>query len=440
MRFIQNRKSVSTRFIFVFFAMAIAASCALAAKPATALTFNVTSYGAYGDNIHDDQNAIVAALGAANLAGGGTVFFPAGTYLHSDLISVPTAITLSGTQFQSFIKATNAYRSTLWFHNVAHCGVQNLGILGVTGIPRQTNGETTGIWFNSVQHCVIQNITISGGASAGILVDSSSTDVQITGNNVSNTMADGTHVTGGSNFVTVSGNTAYNTGDDSFAAVAYANDPQTHDITFTNNVSTQSKARGVTCIGANNCIIQNNTVVNPSAHGIAVAYEQYYNTWHPANATVTGNSVTGAAGYTFNAFLIDGATQVTLTNNTVVGSQSVFIHSSTNVNVVALQANNMLGPAILAQLSTAVVISGSTVTGATGTAITYDRVTGGTIGGINNMSGVCSLSGATAIYVTGSANLLVTGNTVLNTLKTVYGVVSVVNSTGVTVDNTNKLI
>ncbi len=436
----QSTKSLVHRSsIFAIAFTLIAGSVSAGTRSATTATFNVTSYGAYGDNSHDDQKAIVATITAASVAGGGIVYFPAGTYLHSDLISVPSFITLSGVQYQSFVKATNAYRSTLWFQNVTNCGVQNLGILGVTGVPRQSNGETTAIWLSSVQHCVIQNISISGGASAGVLIDRSSTDIQITGSSVSNTMADGFHVTGGSSMVTVSGNTAYNTGDDSFAAVAYAQDPQTHDVTFTNNVSTNSKARGVTCIGANNCTILNNSVVNPAGHGIAVAYELSYNTWHPVNATVSGNSISGAITYGTNAILVDGANRVTLTNNQIVGSQSVFIHSSTTVNVVALSANNMTGPALLAQLSTSVSISGSTLTGATATAITYDRVTGGTIGGTNVMRGMCTLSGIAAIYITGSANLLVTGNTAVNTTGTaVIAVAYVSKSTGVIVDNTNQ--
>lgn len=52
------------------------------------LFFNVKSpaYGAVGDGVTNDQGAIQAALAAAVAAGGGTVFFPAGTYLISTAI------------------------------------------------------------------------------------------------------------------------------------------------------------------------------------------------------------------------------------------------------------------------------------------------------------------------------------------------------------------
>lgn len=46
--------------------------------------FDVTEYGAVGDGITDDRLAIQAAIEAANAAGGGTVYVPAGTYIVSE--------------------------------------------------------------------------------------------------------------------------------------------------------------------------------------------------------------------------------------------------------------------------------------------------------------------------------------------------------------------
>ena len=65
--------------------MQVSAAVADAAKPpgrvARENTFDVTAYGAVGDGVVDDAPAIQRAIQAATLAGGGTVCFPARTYL-----------------------------------------------------------------------------------------------------------------------------------------------------------------------------------------------------------------------------------------------------------------------------------------------------------------------------------------------------------------------
>ncbi|HET8654160.1 MAG TPA: glycosyl hydrolase family 28-related protein, partial [Longimicrobiaceae bacterium] len=69
----------------------LVAALALAAAPAATLAqspagpsgrpvFDVRSYGARGDGKTLDTDAINRAITAASAAGGGTVYFPAGTY------------------------------------------------------------------------------------------------------------------------------------------------------------------------------------------------------------------------------------------------------------------------------------------------------------------------------------------------------------------------
>lgn len=52
--------------------------------------FNVLDYGAVGDGVTNDQAACQAAIDAAVLAGGGAVFFPAGTYILNSVASSDT--------------------------------------------------------------------------------------------------------------------------------------------------------------------------------------------------------------------------------------------------------------------------------------------------------------------------------------------------------------
>jgi hypothetical protein len=67
---------------------------------ATGIYFNVrnTAYagGAQGDGVSDDLLAVGTAILACEAAGGGIVFFPAGTYRLSDTITIPDGVSLEG--------------------------------------------------------------------------------------------------------------------------------------------------------------------------------------------------------------------------------------------------------------------------------------------------------------------------------------------------------
>ncbi|MFC5530581.1 glycosyl hydrolase family 28-related protein [Cohnella yongneupensis] len=58
--------------------------------------FNVTDFGAVGDGVADDTEAVQKALDAARGNGGGVVFLPSGTYKITASLFVPTGVTLRG--------------------------------------------------------------------------------------------------------------------------------------------------------------------------------------------------------------------------------------------------------------------------------------------------------------------------------------------------------
>lgn len=74
------------------------------------LVFNVKSpaYGAVGDGVANDQAAIQAALAAAVAAGGGTVFFPKGTYLVTTAIEWDNRVSIWGWSPNSVTIITNS--------------------------------------------------------------------------------------------------------------------------------------------------------------------------------------------------------------------------------------------------------------------------------------------------------------------------------------------
>jgi hypothetical protein len=91
----------------------------IATAPVTAGVFNVKTYGAKGDGSTNDKAAIQAAIDACYTAGGGTVFFPTGTYIVDPAggrIVLKSGVSLSGQGDSSVLKIKNAAGNfEVWF-------------------------------------------------------------------------------------------------------------------------------------------------------------------------------------------------------------------------------------------------------------------------------------------------------------------------------------
>ncbi|MGA2864596.1 MAG: glycosyl hydrolase family 28-related protein [Verrucomicrobiota bacterium] len=90
-------------------------------KPAGKL-FDVRKFGAKGDGLANDRNAMEAAIAAAQKAGGGIVFFPPGTHLTDSTLAVPSGVRLRGASrdnciLQGFGDARKAARAA-WFQSL----------------------------------------------------------------------------------------------------------------------------------------------------------------------------------------------------------------------------------------------------------------------------------------------------------------------------------
>lgn len=100
--------------------------------PGVMPVFNVKDYGALGDGTTNDHTAIAAAITAANAAGGGTVYFPAGTYLvDGSLGAAATNITIKGDgMFLSKIKLKNSGNAHVFDISGSKWRFENIGIDG----------------------------------------------------------------------------------------------------------------------------------------------------------------------------------------------------------------------------------------------------------------------------------------------------------------------
>jgi len=104
------------------------------------LYFNVKAYGALGNGTTDDSAAIASAISAANTAGGGTVFFPAGTYLTGTQL-IYSNITYQGAGMDATIlKLKPATNSDLFQGSIT--GYTN-GVNGYTGATALVNIAVT---------------------------------------------------------------------------------------------------------------------------------------------------------------------------------------------------------------------------------------------------------------------------------------------------------
>lgn len=72
--------------------------------------FNVKGYGAKGDGVTDDSAAVQEAINAAGAAGGGTVYFPQGTYKVNSTIVIGNGTGPSGNSSYHFVRLQGAGR------------------------------------------------------------------------------------------------------------------------------------------------------------------------------------------------------------------------------------------------------------------------------------------------------------------------------------------
>lgn len=114
--------------------------------------FDVTDYGATGDGSSDDSSAIQDAVDAALAAGGGTVFFPAGTYKLLTPLDLGSRLSIVGMTGSSIIDMSQVGTGSTGHHHA----------LRASG----TAGPKTHLSANAVRHA--RSVTASGsGIVAG---------------------------------------------------------------------------------------------------------------------------------------------------------------------------------------------------------------------------------------------------------------------------------
>lgn len=127
-------------------------------------------YGAAGNGTTDDTTALQNAINGVSAAGGGTLFFPAGTFKISAALTLPNGVSLLGVgQNVSVINQTSTTANAITYNpsTLNYMSIENLSITGPgsgsgIGVLIEANSGST-----NVNSCSFQDVTISGFGSHG---------------------------------------------------------------------------------------------------------------------------------------------------------------------------------------------------------------------------------------------------------------------------------
>src|SRR2546423_15064753 len=129
--------------------------------------YNALQYGADSTGATDSTSAIQAAITAAQNAGGGTIYFPSGTYLISSTLSIiHDNVRLLGSGRTSVLQAAASFSATpmIWVQGPGGAGNFRFGA-GVADLRLvNTAGSTSaiGIQFDSTYWARIHRVDVEG--------------------------------------------------------------------------------------------------------------------------------------------------------------------------------------------------------------------------------------------------------------------------------------
>jgi hypothetical protein len=180
---------------------------------------DVTAFGADPTDLVDDGAALQEALDS--LVPGQTLRFPPGTYRHSTVLTVRVAgVHLAG---DATLLATSETASAfaITADDVSVTGL-TFGITATTG--RHNEPAQHKIWVDGHRGLTMTDVTVTGSAAAGVFVQGA-VSFRLTRVRVSDTRADGIHMTGGATDGEIDDAVVSRSGDDGIAVVSYSSDP-----------------------------------------------------------------------------------------------------------------------------------------------------------------------------------------------------------------------
>lgn len=309
---------------------------------------DITSYGAVGDGVTDNQVAISNAITAA-VSQNKPLYVPPGVFKHSSVLALNGA-SMFGHGYISVLAATDPMNAAFKLSGnntyVRKCRFIVLGATEREFDPPQTSLHLIGATNFEVSGCYFE-----GAACNAILAsDITSAYGDIYDNWVWNTLSDGIHLTRGAHHINIWNNHVRDTGDDMIGVVSYSNQPsQCNNIWVVgNDVRRQIHGRGISCVGSKDMVIEGNYIEKSDGSGIHVVSEVSYEISPVSNVSVLDNYITdtahesshggitvqGRPDYSVDNVLVDG--------NVILNSKSYGIRILDNAHNVTAQ-NNYIG-------------------------------------------------------------------------------------------------
>ncbi len=233
------------------------------------LYVNAKDYGATGNGSTDDYPSLQAALNVVAVAGKGALFIPAGTYMLSQDLVVPSNCLILGAGRGSTLKAAvNSLTNCLKLSSVSHCMIANL----------QIDGNKA-----NVQQIGIQYVSLSG-----ILITNSD-DITITGCYIHDCYVSGIMANGGCTNLVISNNRLVACFDNQIYVRAQNLSPYTpcSYVTLTGNICSGGSYSGIQVLGSSYVAITGNTCYS---NGPTAAQGDGIGSEGGSHITITGNT------------------------------------------------------------------------------------------------------------------------------------------------------
>jgi parallel beta-helix repeat protein len=397
-------------------------------------TVSVKDFGAKGDGTTDDTVAIQACLNSfTQSTGGGTVYFPPGTYIVSaSLIVDVSGMTLIGTKGSTWIKRKNSVAADTM--NLLQTGYQGRYTPGATiydftmigmGFDGNKANNTVGVNDNFDEgvsllyaaRCYIADCYVKNVLRIGIALSTGANDSIVTGCVVEGCNEGGIYSEVSSNVkfigntVKTSSTSTYNIGNICFNQI-------TSGVISGNNVI--SGYDGIYIRNASTDIaVTGNTVTGQARYGLWVYDEsQGVTPATPKRINLIGNSISGCSNYSIYCLY---ANNVNISNNTIDASgfaTGIFFNNNANINVLNNNIQNI--STIASPVTTGTIFAGSnTLTIASATLFpnaangSYIYLNGAGVGGTLLLAQIVSGGGTTTLTLDRYAQTSITSNSII---------------------------